>query len=196
MPYKPVTIVMTLNNKIRSVNRLFARLDNHIAIFKEKSGLSCIPDCGMCCNKEDINATILEFLPAAMNFYLSGVYEDILDIIENKTDDICIFYDPSAVNGNCAAYNYRGLICRLFGFASRQNKYGDKALVTCKIIKSRANDINNCKYLSFAPDISAYYMKLFYIDPSLSMQQMPLNKCIKKAIEIVELDTRYRRKPA
>ena len=188
---------MQLTEKIRSVNRLFSRLDNHVEIFREKAWLACIPGCGKCCFKPDINATILEFLPAAQNMYQSGVYEDILiDMMEKKRNSICVFYNPDDKEGHCSCYMYRGLICRLFGFAGRINEYGEKSLVTCKEIRKQISQSHFAKQLSYAPEITKYYMKLFSIDPNLSMQQLSVNECIKKAIEIVALDYRYRRKPA
>jgi len=188
---------MQLIDKTRAVIHLFNRLDNHIAIFREKSRLECIPGCSKCCIKPDVNATILEFLPAAMNMYRSGVYEDILiDMLDKKKNSICVFYDPDGDKGNCSCYRYRGMICRLFGFAVRIDKYGVKSLVTCRDIMKQISQPYSAKQLSYAPQITKYYMKLFAIDPNLTIQQLPVNECIKKAIEIVAMDSRYRKKPA
>ncbi len=188
---------MQLTAKISAVNRLYRRLDNHISIFREKSGLHCPAGCGKCCMKQDINATILEFLPAARVMYMSGVHEDILADLEKRGENnICIFFDPLDNEGNCSCYPYRGLICRLFGFSTRIDKYGDKSLLTCKEIKKMVDHNHIAKHLSYAPCISDYYMRLFAIDPNLSLQQFPLNECIIKAIEIVGLNYHLRKKPA
>lgn len=188
---------MQLNNKIRAVNRLFSRLDNHINIFRDKSGLSCPQGCGKCCMKPDITATILEFLPAASVVYNSGVYEDILNDLDERIENkICIFFDRDENEGHCSCYPYRGLICRLFGFSTRVDKYGDRSFVTCKEIKKQINGRDTSGFLSLAPGINEYYMRLFAIDPNLALQQLPINECIRKAIEIVALNYRYRRKPA
>jgi len=188
---------MQLTAKINSVKRLYSRLDNHIAIYREKSGLACIPGCGNCCMKTDINATILEFLPAAMHMFQSGVYEDIiLDLLDKRRNSLCVFFDPDEKTGNCSCYNYRGLICRLFGFSVRINKNGDKNLVTCTDIKKQLPQPYYAKKLSYAPEMTQYYIRLFSIDPNLSIQQLHINECIRKAIEIVVIDFRHRKKPA
>jgi Fe-S-cluster containining protein len=188
---------MQLTAKISAVIRLYRSLDRHQNTFRDKSGLVCTAGCGKCCMKPDINATILEFLPAARLMYMSGVYEDILADLEDRSDNkICIFFDPEENEGNCSCYPYRGLICRLFGFSTRIDKYGEKSLLACKEIKKMGANNNLSKHLSHAPVLSEYYMRLFAIDPNLSLQQLPVNECISRAIEIVGLNYRFRKKPA
>jgi len=41
-----------------------------------------------------------------------------------------------------------------------------------------------------------YYMKLYGIDPWLSVQYFPVNEAIKTALEMVILNFQYRKKPA
>ncbi len=47
-----------------------------------------------------------------------------------------------------------------------------------------------------APQMAAWYMKLYGIDPRLSVQYFPVNEAIKKVLEMVLLDARFRKRPA
>jgi Fe-S-cluster containining protein len=187
---------MYLKYTIKSVTRIFREADLHIATFQFQSKLSCAPNCGWCCTKSNIEATVLEFLPAAYNLYLSGQFNTILDSIENKTDTLCVFYNPFSDEGFCSYYHTRGLVCRLFGFSKKTDKTGAHTLVTCKPIKQLINFKNMQNILPDAPEMSEYYLRLYGIDPSLAIHYLPINQSIKKALEIVLLHFQYKKKPA
>ncbi len=187
---------MQLITKINSVNSLYSAINASTARFKKESGLTCNSGCGDCCLKTDISATVLEFLPAAHNLYLKGEYSRILDRIEQCNDSRCVFYTPFNKRGFCLDYKNRGMICRLFGFSVRANKYGLPNLVTCKHIKEKINAVQLEKTISFAPLISHYYLKLFSIDPELSVKFFPINESIRRALEIVLLHYQYRKRRA
>jgi Fe-S-cluster containining protein len=187
---------MHLTRKIHAVNRILRQADKHIETFKTQSKITCLPNCGLCCTRTDIESTITEFLPATYKLYLSGEYNTILENIEYKTDTICVFYNPFSNEGFCSHYQTRGLICRLFGFSTRTEKSGIRTLVTCKPIK-QVLGFNESQYiLSFAPEMSEYYLKLYGIDPKLTIQYLPINQSIKKALEIVLHHFQYKKKPA
>jgi Fe-S-cluster containining protein len=188
-----------LIKKIRSVNRVYRQLAIHSSVFRKKSRLHCISNCTVCCAKPDIEATILEFLPAAYNSYLDGSYAKVLENIErnqNIDDNTCIFYQPLNGGGGCMNYQNRGMICRLFGFSSKINRSGRREFVSCKFIKETADPALLQASIEKAPDMSAYYMKLFGIDPKLSIQYYPINEAIKKALEMVLMHFHYRKRPA
>lgn len=187
---------MTLNQKIIRVKRVFRQLAIHSSVFKKSSALSCVSGCSACCTKPDIEATILEFLPAAYDMYLNDTYEQVLESLDKKSDSTCIFYNPLGEGGACTNYQNRGLICRLFGFSSKIDKYGNREFVSCKYIKAMADETVMKDAIEKAPDMSAYYMRLFGIDQKLAIQYFPINEAIKKAIEIVLLYFQYRKKPA
>jgi Fe-S-cluster containining protein len=161
---------MYLVHKIKAVNSVFGQLERHISNFKTKSGISCVANCGNCCNKPDLQATVLEFLPAAYNLYLSGQHESIFNHLENNCNGICVFYNPFTEGGFCSYYQYRGLVCRLFGYATRQGKYETPVQVTCKTIKRSLDPAKLYKIITKAPAITDYYMKLYGIDPGLTIE--------------------------
>ena len=185
---------MLLINKIKAINRIYLQLDNNINKFKNASELNCEFKCGVCCLKDDIESTILEFLPAAYSLLQSGKIEPVLEKLETNNNKICVFYNPFQDNGSCTIYPYRGLICRLFGYAYKNDKNNNPVLVTCKIIKTKINPPLLEKTIRKAPEMSTYYLKMYGIDPKLALQQLPINKAIKQAIEQVLFYYQFKKK--
>ncbi len=185
---------MSIERKVRSVERLFDRLEQEITTFKSQSGLHCIAGCGKCCTKPDIDASPLEFLPWAFHLFLTGKAEEVLNELKERSNPICILYRPlSAVDsnsGSCGNYRYRGLICRLFGYGAGRDKLGQMRLATCKIIKE--NQQQNYKDVTeamskglYVPVFTDYYMNLSQIDFRLGNTIVPINQALKAAIEEV-----------
>ncbi len=187
---------MQLINKIKAVNRVYRELDSHITRFRKQSGLSCVANCGLCCTKPEIDATVLECLPAAFELYRKGMSDITYERLENKADNRCVFFSPFAGKGYCSNYTSRPLICRLFGYSTRQDKTGQLALVSCKPIKEQAPVSKLVKCLPKAPGMNAYYMKLYGIDPKLSLPFYPINEAMMKALEIVIMYHQFRNKRA
>ena len=187
---------MRLNTKISAVYKVLKQAEKHAQTFSKKSNLTCLQGCYQCCTKTDIAATVLEFLPAARGLYLSNQHEELLTRIEQATDDRCIFLNPFVEGGGCSHYEYRGLICRLFGFSAHTDKAGNQVWSSCKVMKTPENNLKALKRLSAAPGMQPYYLKLYGIDPVMSTKYFPINEAIQKAIESVIMNERYRRKPA
>jgi Fe-S-cluster containining protein len=180
-----------LPEKVRAVEEVFDNLDREIAAFQAWSGLGCSWGCGKCCFKPDIEATILEFLPFAHHLYKHGSAFEWLEKLKGNDSQICLILNPTQPGaGLCSEYRHRGLICRLFGYSARTNKYGAKELVTCQVIKSEqtANfETAAAKISSGAevPVMSQYYMRLHAIDFELTREFFPINEAIKRAIEVI-----------
>ncbi|MBA4054299.1 MAG: hypothetical protein C0490_06275 [Marivirga sp.] len=92
--------------------------------------------------------------------------------------------------GLCSEYKHRGLICRLFGYSARTNKYDKKELITCQIIKTE--QAANVEYTSAGiaegrdvPVMNQFYMQLHAIDFELTREFFPINEAIKRAIEVI-----------
>ncbi len=182
---------MDLLQKIKAVEEVFQNLDGEIASFQSWSGLGCKLGCGKCCFKADIEATILEFLPFAQHLYENNQAVALLEKIKAADSSLCMNLDPQQGGaGLCSEYPYRGLICRLFGFSSRTNKYGKKELVTCQIIKSEQSEnyggaIEKIEVGSQVPVMNQHYMRLHAIDFDLTREFFPINEAIKRAIEVI-----------
>jgi hypothetical protein len=92
--------------------------------------------------------------------------------------------------GMCTQYEHRGLICRLFGFSARTNKYAKREFITCQTIKTgqpEAYDdtVRAVESGSVIPVINQHYMRLHAIDADLAQEFYPINEAIRHAIETV-----------
>ncbi|HNT50999.1 MAG TPA: YkgJ family cysteine cluster protein [Cyclobacteriaceae bacterium] len=181
---------MTLPEKVSAVTNVFEQLDAHIATFQSQTTLHCKFGCGKCCFKPDIEASVLEFLPFAFFLYQNKQAEQWLEQLESKTDSVCLILNPTQAGaGLCSAYMHRGLICRLFGYSARTNKYGKKELVTCQIIKTEQaqayqSTTQKIEELN-VPVMNQVYMQLHAIDFELAQKFYPINQAIQHAIETV-----------
>ena len=193
-----------MEQKVRQVEELYERLDNEITAFKSETNLHCLTGCGKCCSKPDIDASPLEFLPWAFHLFMNGKAEETLMELDNSNNSTCHIYRPDALfeeyNGSCSNYRYRGLICRLFGYAASRDKYGKLRLATCKIIKEgQQENFNNTEEAIskglYVPIFTDYYMQLSQIDYRLATTMLPVNEALKIAIEEVLHYYAYRPSP-
>lgn len=180
-----------LEDKVKAVEEVFRHLDESIFKLQHATGLHCKFGCGKCCLKPDIEATALEFLPFALHLYRTGKADEWYEMCRSIQSSLCLILNPALPgSGHCSEYPYRGLICRLFGYSARTNKYGVRELVTCQIIKTEqvvAYDKaeSQIKGGGEVPVMSEYYMRMHAIDPDLSRDFHPINQAIRKAIEAV-----------
>ncbi|HEX8059407.1 MAG TPA: YkgJ family cysteine cluster protein [Cyclobacteriaceae bacterium] len=180
---------MTIEEKVHEVESVFQKLDEAIAAFQSATGIHCKFGCGKCCFKPDIEATPLEFLPFALHLYKEGNAESWYTQLttHNPQQTTCLILNPTQAGaGLCTEYKHRGLICRLFGYSARTNKYNEKELVTCNIIKSeQPEEYKKATETKDIPVMSQYYMQMHSIDPEMSTEFYPINVAIRKAIESV-----------
>lgn len=183
---------MSIERKVQLVESLFYQLEQESAEFQQSSGIRCVAGCGKCCTYPDVEASPLEFLPWAFHLFLNGEAEKMLIKLDNTKSLTCLIYQPSSIidQGSCGNYKYRGLICRLFGFAANTDKYGKLRLATCKIIKEGQTDAYNSTAEAITkglnvPIFTAYYMQLNQIDFHLGNRVLPVNEALKVALEEV-----------
>lgn len=180
-----------LLEKVRAVEEVFEKLDQEIASFQASTQLHCGWGCGKCCFKPDIEATILEFLPFAHYLYTNNIAFAWLDKINGSDAALCHILNPTQAGaGLCSEYKHRGLICRLFGYSARTNKYGTRELVTCQIIKTEQSENFKRAEANVAagepvPVMNQFYMQLHAIDFELTREFFPINEAIKRAIEVI-----------
>lgn len=184
---------MNLFEKSEAVRELFQVLEDESRQFHTESGMGCVSGCGFCCANPEIPASPLEFLPLAFDLYEKGMAEEIANqlALQNQLGN-CIVYrsqkdDPR--KGFCGNYSKRGLICRLFGASARKTKYGQKELITCKILKAEKQDAfalasSRINLNLEIPIAAAYYTRLADVDQSLA-SQYPVNQAILMALELV-----------
>jgi len=193
---------MTIAQRVELVEELFYQLEQESAQFEKASGLGCVSGCGKCCTYPNIEASPLEFLPWAFHLFLHGEAENTRALLKQTDSLTCFIYKPLSLvdHGRCGNYKYRGLICRLFGFAASTDKYGNLRLATCKIIKEGQAE----KYESaseaiskglYVPVFTEYYMRLNQIDFHLGNLILPVNKALIRALEEVLQYYAYRPSP-
>lgn len=182
---------MQLTELASQVEALFAVLDAEIASFQSSTSLHCPPGCGKCCFKPDIEATELEFLPFALFLAREGKAEQWYERLTAGSDPVCMILDASSKGvGLCSEYKHRGLICRLFGYSARTNKYGTKELVTCPVIKTGQTEAYQKAEADIraslpVPVMNQFYLRLSGIDPVMAAEFYPINVAIRKALERV-----------
>lgn len=174
----------------RQVSGLHQELDEDIQSFQSATGLHCRFGCGKCCLKPDIEATPLEFLPLALELYREGQADAWLESIASGGSVCAVFNAEQEGAGKCSRYHDRGMICRLFGYSARRNKYGAKDLITCSIIKEEQVQSFSMATIKIGeglpvPIAADYYARLRGIDPVLGSVQLPINKAISRALETV-----------
>jgi len=180
-----------LEEKAAAVAALLTKLDGAIADFQAATTLHCKWGCGKCCFKADIEATPLEFLPFALHLHQQQLAEQWLTRLTETDSPVCQILSPTQSGaGLCSAYAHRGLICRLFGYSARTNKYGAAELVTCAVIKTEQAESYGeaAKRVSEGlpiPIMHEYYLQLASIDFDLARQYYPINQAIRRAIEQV-----------
>jgi len=107
--------------------------------FRQKSGIHCIAGCSLCCQKADIEATPLEFGPFAYEIWKSGKADEWMKILKNQAHLPNSAFLKQMITHNesgfCSNYQYHGLICRLFAYAARRNKYNMPEYIGCYSIK-------------------------------------------------------------
>lgn len=180
---------MTIEEKVIAVEEVMNSLDAAVQTFQVWSGLGCKTGCGKCCTKADIEATVLEFLPLAKYLHTTGQAEVLLDKLSGTSSEWCTLLDPLATAGMCTNYKHRGLICRLFGYSARVNKYSRRELITCQTIKSEQSDkfisVNGLLADNPIPVTSHYYMQLHAIDFEMAREFFPVNEAIKRALQVI-----------
>ncbi len=191
---------MTLYQKVRAVEKLFRELDTAITDFQEKSALRCIPGCGKCCYKPDIEATVLEFLPLAYHYYKAGIADTMYEKLKINNSGICHVFtqgNSQTYKGRCSEYIHRGLVCRLFGFSARKNGEGTNQLYTCRLIKENQQEFFHSTSEKINSDLAVpmvkdYYQRLASIDPTLGVEYHSINETVRIAISLVKGYYTYR----
>lgn len=179
-------------------------IDRQTLKFASQTGLSCQSGCGACCENPDIETTVTEVLPLAVDLWSRGQAQGILESIQlmradtraaptHKTSGICVFYRPhhaAGAGGRCSIYAYRPGLCRLFGFCVRRDKQGAPQLITCKIIKESQSQAYTRTQQQLhqglpAPLLSDHALRVFNIDAAYGQKLLSINQAIALALEKV-----------
>ena len=191
-----VRMIRKLNRNDRiiicKIRGLFRMVDKQAERFKKLTGLRCPKLCGLCCETTNIEATAVEMFPLALELWSGNETEMWLKKLEGAINPgLCVFFKPdSAVpgNGRCAVYGLRPFICRLFGFFTIKDKYGNDIYGSCKIIKEKyslnyqkARKLIESKFHPLSK--SDIMMRIVGISSSPARAMLPINQAAKTALE-------------
>lgn len=189
----------------RAVLKLYRRIDADILRLRRAAGICCPTGCGQCCENPRVSASVAELLPLSRFLWQQGEAYAVLDTLSGAGDESrCVFYQPDAAvsgRGRCGMYAMRPLICRLFGFSFRTNKYGSSELVTCRSIKAFVPEaVQRIESIIAAGGRAGLVrrltmrnaqMSLARFDPAAGSRLLPINNAIRCALERTGLAMQY-----
>ena len=173
---------------------IYRRFDNMIARFQAATSMRCVGSCSFCCRNWWVEATVVEVLPLAHEIYTRGQEEAILSSIEEKEasgDRVCaiLLADPlPGTKGSCGYYEWRPLVCRLFGYAARRNRQGELEFCACRIIReANPSSVRRAEMAIRGglrlPVYQEAFMQVASLDPSRGYRRVHINRAIKEALE-------------
>ncbi|MBF0386733.1 MAG: YkgJ family cysteine cluster protein [Candidatus Omnitrophica bacterium] len=187
--------------KSQRMKAVYRSLDQATARFKSASGLNCPSPCGLCCLHSTVEASELEMLPAAFALARVGKVDEWYDRAKaGGFTGLCVFFSKEQSGGQCLFYEYRPLVCRLFGYAGNKDKHERPRLVTCRVFKEIRPVQTELvlekvgKGTIVPPMMSDFVMRAAMVDPAMTRESYPVNLALKKALERVSINQRFNRK--
>ena len=178
--------------QLQHIVKLYQELEQITSNVSNLFAVKCPDGCGECCNTScsNIEATITEMLPLCVYLYEKNTYQMWLD---KAGQERCLFYE-TALNhkkGCCAVYEYRPLVCRLFGYSFTKNKYGAIVPVACPTLKKQYTAKKEIipTHSDALPQMSSISMQSMMIDPTRG-ERYSINEAFVKAMEYVMLKMR------
>jgi Fe-S-cluster containining protein len=179
---------------ITKISDIYKKLDKTVTRFQSATTMYCPSGCAICCQNRWVETTILEMLPMGLEIYRRHREEAVLASIqekENQQDTVCVLFiaDPLLREDSaCSFYPWRPLLCRLFGFAVRKNKYGKHELSTCKIIKNRNPAMVQRAEIAVShglkvPVYQNAFMRIASLHPGMGYGRLPINQALSSALE-------------
>jgi len=166
------------------------------------TGLCCPPGCARCCESLEVEASVLELLPLAVELWRTGEADRWLERAVGVADSgPCVFHDPARLwygQGRCRIYPLRPLVCRLFGYAASRDKHGRPRLGTCRFVNQLVPEAAAAARLAVEAGVEVACFadagtELAGLDPGLGRPLLPINLAVAVAIERVGFALAYER---
>lgn len=166
--------------------------------YQRSTGLNCLSGCGSCCLNPEIEASVLEMIPMALQILDENKLEYWLDRLETSLQQSCLMYrplSPDGTKGSCGAYEGRPSVCRMFGVSGYFDKHQRAKLSICKRIKEHNPELAAKKdaeaSITETPMLQHWTLRLTQLDPALIQDRMPINEALKRALQKVALYAQY-----
>jgi len=177
----------------RQVLEVYMVLDEAVAGFVARTGLSCPEGCGHCCASEKVEATVLECLPLAFELFRTLQAELILKrLLKNKDEKRCVLYRPDLTEAGlwgCTQYQHRVVVCRLFGFAGNPDRQGNPRLAMCRVMKEKTGvdetTLTLEDPLAPMPHFVDAGLRITSLNPGMGTIRMPINSALREALQKV-----------
>lgn len=179
---------------LAGLTRVYHDLDRDAARFRRASRMNCPENCGKCCENPYVEVSTLEMLPLAGILWKRKRPDLWIKKLERLPQQgRCVFYRKiSGVEGRgrCRVYVFRPLMCRLFGFCAKINKWGQKQLVTCQVFKrhmavtyTRVSAAINQNM--DVPSMNDYRSRVMSFDPAHGVKLYSLPEALREAMSVV-----------
>ena len=129
-------------------------------------------------------------LPAAFSLLARG--GDFAAAMNDRAaadpDGLCAFFVPetpgATKRGKCAHYEVRPGVCRLFGFATNDDKYGRPRLSTCSILRSEGWDARVESGEIRAPSMTSVGASIEELAGAMTGlgERLPINRALQAAL--------------
>lgn len=187
---------MDIRETVFKLQNIFDEMGETFSAFQRESGLSCPTGCGKCCLYPEIESTILECLPFALDVHRKGELDQWLEKIQ-KADSICAIWegDRATGMGRCTSYTARPSVCRVFGASGYYDKNGAQVLSICKVIRETHMEIaqkvveNSAKEKT--PMITHWYARIQALGQGDLLMRRPINEAIHGALELIGFYAQY-----
>ncbi len=174
---------------------LYREMDEMIEAFIDDTGIVCPPSCGTCCatSTKNIEVSVFEVMPLALDLWDRDEAEAVLDLLAGSADDgCCVFYRaeiPEGMPGHCSVHDLRPLVCRLFGYCTRYDKYGRLQNCLCpKMTSTRPGAAGEIMHL---PVMTEFAIRAASLNPGYGAARIPLNSALLEALSIVGMKRSY-----
>lgn len=184
-----------LRQLAQDVTIIFDEMSSVFSQYQKDSGLTCFAGCGKCCLNPDVQATVLEMLPMALDFYDRGIAESMLEKLSTEKKSSCPIYLSYSLDGSfggCSEYRTRPTICRVFGASARQGKKGKELSVCRKIKENRVFEYQGASaQANSAPLMEEWAKKVTVLSYKYSSNFLPIGQALIEALEIVLTKSYY-----
>lgn len=185
-----------LDHLFQRVSKLFKQADVQTRKVQLASGVRCPSGCGQCCYSPHVEAAPIELYGVVQMLKIQKLLDGALDRAQKARESkVCIFFKKeNLARGSCSVYSQRPLLCRLFGFSGRINKFSQTEVLFCKRHKEnqaqQIQEFGRSNALKSIPIHSEYRMRLVSEVPSENLNKLlPINEAFLKAVELDYFDS-------